>query len=73
MLTFNPMKSPQFSKITKGKSNDDYYLTRVNASGRRDWVLEFEKRIKNQRSLGNILGANHMEKTLHKIKKLETV
>ncbi len=70
MLTFNPMKSSQWSTITHDKANDEYYLTNEDSSGKRDWLLEFEKRIENQRNLGNKLGANHMEKTLDKVRKL---
>ena len=69
-LTFNPTKSSQWSKITHNKANDKYYLTDADSFGKRNWLLEFEKRIENQRNLGNILGADHMDKTLSKIKKL---
>lgn len=68
VLTFNPTKSSQWSKITKDKLNTNYYLTNTNDSGKRNWIVEFENRIERQRKMGNSSGADSLRKALEKVK-----
>ena len=70
IIIFNPeLAPPEF--IKQRIPNYSYFLTKTDRNGKRDWIAEFEARIKYNYETGNPLGAAYREKILEKLKLLE--
>lgn len=70
ILIFNPeIAPPEFIKLKD--PNYSYFLTTTDQDGRRDWLLEFEARIKKNYATGNPHGAAYRERLLDILRRLE--
>lgn len=67
ILTFNPELSP--AEIFGEKYN--YFLTEADQNGKRNWIIEFEARVKQDKSIGNTQGCILHQKLVDVLMRLQ--
>lgn len=70
LILFNPEIAPP-EYIRLNYPNYRYFLTETDSEGRRDWLQEFEARIKKNYADSNPFSANYRERLLTILRKLE--